>query len=51
MTKEEFNRLDADKQMFIIDNHLEDESLETVRDLAEHWMKLTILVGYNQNNS
>lgn len=23
MTKEEFNRLDADEQMFIIDNHLE----------------------------
>lgn len=37
MTKEEFNRLDADEQMFIIDNHLENESLETVRDLAEHW--------------
>lgn len=37
MTEEEFSRLDADEQMFIIDNQLEDESLETVRYLAEHW--------------
>ena len=37
MTKEEFNRLDVYEQIFIIDNHLEDESLETVRDLTEHW--------------
>ena len=37
MTKKEFNRLNVDEQMFIIDNHLEDESLKTVRDLAEHW--------------